>query len=187
MNQQTTPSPTYRWVKASERLPEDISKVKWLRLSDMLLVKAVSVTVPFIWKERRIYIEGTEFSQPLWHYEWMEELPSPSEETTPLQIESAEEVLKKYSHSKHIAEVTGEAWYEKETVVEAMEEYANQKANDRWICVDDELPKNTNQILLFEGLILAGYYLPTAKMMYDVNGVKLHNITHWQPLPNKPL
>jgi hypothetical protein len=63
--------PEFVWVDPMEMLPEDVTKVKWKRLSDMMLVGAIKLTDPFMWKERRIYIQGTEFSQPLWHYQWM--------------------------------------------------------------------------------------------------------------------
>lgn len=59
---------------------------------------------------------------------------------------------------------------------------------DRWISVDDRLPENRNDVLVVIslGIMFVAWYdsFYNNEWMYD--GVTLHNVTYWMPLPQPP-
>lgn len=68
-----------------------------------------------------------------------------------------------------------------EEIVERMrKEITNDLRNDRWISVEEELPKEHEWIL---GYSLKREYIDVYN--FDSNGlIEAHGITHWMPLPS---
>jgi len=73
-------------------------------------------------------------------------------------------------------------------IINAMHEFADQH-KPKWISVDDELPKELNQVLLFESkynLIVLGMYVGERWILADGSDVFIEKATHWMPLPENP-
>ena len=52
--------------------------------------------------------------------------------------------------------------------------------------VEDEIPKTSGEIIVFEDKVQTGYWNALGKSIYDNVGNKLFKVTHWQPLPAPP-
>lgn len=58
---------------------------------------------------------------------------------------------------------------------------------DKWISVEDELPRDWNDVILInDGEIGIGYYDVSRKEWRDYTKSYTCNITHWMPAPELP-
>ena len=108
-------------------------------------------------------------------------------------MKTAEEILENYEGKSPSSDGhgwvdmdSGGSWYYEDNVLSAMTEYANQ---DKWISVEDSLPKENIDVLVHDATCLqyiATYtgedYIFYCEDMQEF----IKTITHWQPLPNPP-
>lgn len=80
-----------------------------------------------------------------------------------------------------------EPFYDKEDVITAMQEYADQ-FKPKWVRVDDGLPTQEGDYLVFdpdfEAQMVASF--SNGKFELDVSYWEPKDITHWMPLPTPP-
>jgi hypothetical protein len=58
-----------------------------------------------------------------------------------------------------------------------------------WIAVDNELPKDMEDVLLFdqeEGAFIGYYYESKGSFIRYIDGLHLKHVTHWMHLPSRP-
>ena len=62
--------------------------------------------------------------------------------------------------------------------------------NDGWVSINDRMPENQQECILFNGEVLSGYIYSEQRKSWFDNGEGFYYVTdatHWMPLPKPPI
>lgn len=181
------------WVKASERLPADHSK---------LIIKDSSQSIisfgfkDFDEENPRMYYENNNKAYLSNEVEWLDESVTPvnSQDFDMTKVPELEIASYDYSIDRinnHKCPITAQSDVQSAYIAGALKFNPNLvNSQEDWISVEDRLPDVVSDrvIACFNGVVGELYYSNLSNRFFSliVPDIDQTKVTHWQPLPSPP-